>query len=100
MRFGEVLVDRALAFDQIGHGIQTHAVDPEIEPESHDINDGPQYSRIVEIEVGLVGVKPMPVISLRHRVPRPVGFLGVDKDDAGFRKFLVRVAPHIEIAQR
>ena len=30
---------------------------------------GPQHLRIVEIEVGLVGVEAVPVIGLRHRVP-------------------------------
>src|SRR6516165_2025496 len=42
----------------------------------------------------------MPVIGLRDRIPRPVRFLGVDKDNAGFREFLVSVAPHVEVAER
>ena len=32
----EVLADRALALDQVGHGVEAQAVDAAIEPELHD----------------------------------------------------------------
>ena len=70
--FGQVLVDRPLALDQVGHRIEPHPVDPEIEPEPHHVDDRAEYSRIVEVEIGLMRIKPVPVIGLRHRIPRPV----------------------------
>ena len=98
VRLGQVLVVRALALDQIGHGVETHAVDPHVEPEAHHVGHLAKHPRIVEIEVGLMGVEAVPVIGLRHRVPRPVRFLGVDEDDARAGEFLVGVAPDIVIA--
>ena len=100
MCLGQVLVYRPFALNQIGNGVEPHAVDPEIEPEPHYVDNGAQHPRIVEIKVGLMRIEAMPVVGLRHRVPRPVRLLGIDKDDTGLGKFLVRVAPHIEIAQR
>ena len=98
VRFRQVFVVGALALDQVGHGVEPHAVDPEIEPEMHHVGDRAKHSRIVEIEVRLVRIKAMPVIGLGDRVPRPVRFFGVEKDDPGVEKLLVGVAPHVEIA--
>src|SRR5665213_1452340 len=42
----------------------------------------------------------MPVIRLRNRVPRPVGFLRVGKNNPGVFVFLVGIAPHVKIALR
>ncbi len=72
---------------------------PEIEPEPHHVDNGFEHPRIVEVQIGLVSIKTMPIIGLRHRVPCPVGFLGVDKDDAGFRELLVGIVPKVEVAQ-
>ena len=100
MRLRQVLVDRALALDQIRHGVEPQPVDPEIEPELHHVDDRAEHPRIVEIEVGLVRIKAVPVIGLRHRVPGPVRLLGIEEDDPGFEEFLVGVAPDVEIAIR
>ncbi len=35
--FGQVLVAGAVALDQIGNGVEPQRVDPEIEPEPHDL---------------------------------------------------------------
>ncbi len=97
--FGQVLVAGAFALDQIGNGVEPQRVDPEIEPEPHDPDDRLEYLRIIEIQIRLMRIKAVPVIGLRHRVPAPVRSLGVGKDDARFRKFLVGVAPHVIIAK-
>ena len=52
--FGQVLVDRPLPLDQIRDRVQPHPVDPEIEPEPHDVDDGPKNSRIVKVEIRLM----------------------------------------------
>ncbi len=40
----------------------------------------------------------MPEVGLGHRVPGPVGRLGVGEDDARARVLVVVVAPHVEVA--
>ena len=99
MRLRQIFVVGAFALDQIGDRVEAHRVDPHIKPIAHRRRHGAEHQRVVEIEVGLVRIKPVPVIGLRHLVPRPVRFLGVDEDDAGLGEFLVGVAPHIEIAR-
>ena len=61
VRFRQVLVVGALALDQVGHGVEPHAVDPEVEPVPHDVGDRAEHPRVVEIEVGLVRVEAVPV---------------------------------------
>ena len=60
--FGEVLALRAFALDQIGHGVEPHAVDAEVEPEPHHPHHGAQHVRVVEVQIGLVMEEPVPVV--------------------------------------
>ena len=99
MRLGEVLVDRSFALDQVWHCVEPHAVDPEVEPEPHHVDNCSEDARIVEIQVWLMRVEAVPVVRLSHWVPGPVGFFRIDENDAGFRKLLVGIAPHVKIAQ-
>ena len=57
-----------------------------------------QHLRIVEIQIGLVRIEPVPVIGAGFRVPGPVGLLGIEKDDARAGVFLIVVGPDVEIA--
>ena len=97
VRLGQVLVVGAFALDQIGNGIEPEPVDPEIEPEAHDAQHRLDHLGIVEIEVGLVRIEAVPVVGFGDRIPRPVGTLGVDEDDARALVFLVGVRPDVEI---
>ena len=54
--------------------------------------------RVVEVQIGLVRIEAMPVISLRDRIPGPVGSFEILEDDARLFVFLRRVAPDVEIA--
>ena len=92
MRLGQVLVVGAFALDQIRHGIEPQAVDPELQPEAHHAQHRFENVRIVEIQIGLVRVEAMPVIGAGDRIPRPVRPLGIDKDDARAGIFLIGVA--------
>ena len=56
------------------------------------------HRRVVEVQVGLVGVEAVPEVGLRHRVPRPVRGLEVLEDDARLAVVLGGVAPHVEVA--
>lgn len=47
-----------------------------------------------------MGIEAVPEILTGHRIPGPVGLLGVEKDDAGAVVFLVVIGPDIEVAGR
>ena len=97
--FRQVLVVRALALDEIGDGIEPEPVHAHVEPEPHHLDDFAQHLRIVEVEVGLVGIETMPIVGLGDRVPGPVGGLRIQKDDPGAFIGLVGIAPDIEVAR-
>jgi hypothetical protein len=99
VRLGQVFVVGALALGKVGHRVEPQPVDAHLEPEVHDAQHGFQHLRIVEVEVGLVRIEAVPVVGLRHRVPRPVRPLGVDEDDARALVFLVCVGPDVEVAR-
>ena len=67
VRLAQVLVGGAFALDQIGDRIQAQAVDPLVEPEIHDADDGALDVRVVEIQIGLMAEEAVPVIALRDR---------------------------------
>ena len=98
MRFRQIFVVGPFALHQIRHRVQPQSVDTQIQPESHDGEHFLQHPRIVEIEVRLVGIKPVPIILPRHRIQRPVGPLRIDENDPRAGVFLVVVGPHIKIA--
>ena len=83
MRLWEILAGRPLPLDQVGNGVEPEAVDSHVEPEAHDAEHFLEHPWIVEVQIRLVGVKPMPEIGVRHRIPCPVRLLGVDEDNAG-----------------
>jgi hypothetical protein len=98
VRLGQVLAVRALALDEVRHGVQPQAVHAEVEPEAHDPQHRPHNLRVVVVQVGLVAEEPMPVVLLRFLVPGPVAGLGVGEDDPGVGVFLIGVAPHVPVA--
>ena len=83
MRLRQVLAVGALALVEIGHGVEPHAVDAQLEPEIDDRQDRFPDRRVVEIQVGLMRVEAVPVIGLGHRVPAPVRGLEILEDDPG-----------------
>ena len=98
MGFRQVLVVGAVAFDQVRNRIEAQPVHAQVEPEAHDVDDSFHHLRVIEVEVGLVGVEPVPEILPGHRVPGPVGLLGVEEDDARAIVLLVVVGPDVEVA--
>ncbi len=93
MRLRQVLAVGALTLEEVGHGVQTEAVDAEVQPEPQNVDHGFLHSGVVVVQVGLVREEPMPVELPAHRVVRPVGLLGVDEDDARVLVALTRIAP-------
>ena len=60
MRLGKILVLGALPLDQVGNGVEPEAVDSHVEPKTHDAQHLFEHPGIVEVQVGLVGVEPVP----------------------------------------
>jgi hypothetical protein len=61
---GQILARRALALDQVRHGIHPKSVHAEFEPEPHHLPDLLANFGVVVVEVGLVTEEPMPVVLL------------------------------------
>jgi hypothetical protein len=66
---GQVLVVRALALDEVGHGVEPQPVDAEVEPVAHHLDDRLEHLGVVEVQVGLVAVEAVP--EDRPAPPRP-----------------------------
>src|SRR3979490_748236 len=98
MSLDQVLVVRAFSLDEIGDGIEPQSVDAQIEPEAQYSQHFDEDTWIVVVEIGLVRIEAVPEIALRHRVPGPIRFFAVDKDDTRSEIFLVGLAPHIIVA--
>ena len=79
---GQVLAVGALAFEQVRHSVGPEAVDAQVQPEAHHLQHLGLHRRVVVIQVGLGGIKAVPEILAGLLVPGPVGFLGIQEDDA------------------
>ncbi len=98
VRLGQVLAVGPVALKEVGDGVQSHPVDAGVEPEVARLEDGLANTRVVEVQVRLVRVEPMPVVGVRQVVPGPVGDLEVFEDDPGVAVLLVGRAPDEEVA--
>ncbi len=78
-------------------GVEPHAVDSHAEPEVDDREQSLPDRGIVEVEVRLVGVEPVPVVGLGHLVPGPVRRLEVLEDDPRVGVLVGGVAPDVEV---
>ena len=99
MRLGQVLAAGPLALEEVRDGVEAQPVDAHPEPEVERLQHGAPHGRVVEVEVGLVGVEAVPVVGLGHRIPGPVRRLEVLEDDARVAVALGRVAPDVEVAR-
>ena len=97
MGLGQVLARGPVALEEIGHGVETEAVETEVEPEAHDVEHGLHHFGVLVVEVGLVGEEAVPVVLLPGRLPRPVGRLHVDEHDACVGPPLVVVVPDVPV---
>ncbi len=99
VRLGQVLAVRAVALEQVRHGVEAQPVHPHREPEVDDAEHRPLHLRVVAVQVGLVRVEAVPVVGAGDRVPRPVGALEVAEDDARLGVAVGCVRPHVEVAR-
>ena len=98
VRLGQVLAVGAFALEEIRHGVQPHAVDAHVEPEIDQRKDRLPDGRVVEVQVGLVGIEAVPEVGLGDVVLGPVRRLEVLEDDPRVAVLLGRVAPDVEVA--
>ena len=68
--FRQVFATGALAFVEIGHGVQPQPVHAQVEPEIHHLDHFVMHLRVVPVEVRLVREEAVPVIGARPRRPR------------------------------
>ena len=97
MRFREVFAVGPLALEEIRDGVQPQPVHAHSVPEIQRGEDRLAHTGIVVVEVGLMGIEPVPVVGAGHRVPCPVGRLEVLENDPGVRVALRGVAPDIPV---
>ena len=94
---GQVLAVGAVGLVEVGHGVEAEAVEAEVGPVADHVDDGPPHLGVAVVEVGLVGEEAVPEVLLPHRVPGPVGALGVVEDDPGLGPPLVVVVPDVPV---
>ncbi len=97
VRFREILAVGALALVEVGHGVEPETVHSHPEPEVQRGEGRLVNRRILEIQVRLVGVEPVPVVGAGIRIPGPVGALEVLEDDPRVGVAVDRIAPDVEI---
>jgi hypothetical protein len=100
MGFLEVFAVRPLALEEVGHGIETEAVEPKIEPEAYGGKHLLLDLGVVVVEVGLMREEAMPVERTCILIPGPVRLLAVDKDHSSLFVPVVCVGPHVPVAFR
>ena len=100
VRLGQVFAVRPFALVKIRNRVEPQAVHAEPQPEIQHPHDLLVHHRVIEIQIRLVRIEPMPVKRARHRVPGPVRLLEIPEDDPRVAILFVRIAPHVVIALR
>ncbi len=98
MGLWQVFAVGAFTLEEVRYGIGAEPVDAKLEPEPRDLHHLFLDLGIVVIQIGLAGIEPVPEVLTCHFVPGPVGWLCVEKNDARFFVFLVRVAPDVIVS--
>ncbi len=81
VRLGQILAIRAITLVQVWDRVEAEPVDAQLEPVVEQLQHGLLDGRVVEVQVGLVGVEAVPVVLLGNRIPRPVRRLEILEDD-------------------
>ena len=97
VRAGQVLVAGAFLLAEIGDRVETEAVQADVEPEAQHLEHRVEHQRVVEVQIGLVRVEAVEVVAAGDRVPAPVGFFDIGKNDACAGIGLVGVGPDVEL---
>src|SRR5262249_46677510 len=98
VRLRKVFAVGPVALVQVGDGIQSHSVDTHSQPKIDNMLQASNDVRMLEIEVGLMMVEPVPVILVSDGIPRPVRRLEVFEDNAGILVLFRIVTPDVELS--
>ncbi len=71
VRFRQVFAVGSVALDQIGHGVETEAIDADVEPEFHHPPHGFEDCGVVIVQVRLMAEEAVPIVGLSRPDPRP-----------------------------
>src|SRR5437764_7571805 len=97
MCFGQVLTVSIFPFVQVRNSIETNSVYAQGQPEIADLLYRIMHGRVIEIQIRLMRIKPMPIIRFCNWVPCPVRCFKVFEDDSRILVFLRTVAPDVEV---
>ena len=95
MGFRQVFAVGAITLKQVGNGINPEAIDAQIQPETHHIEDRLLHRQMVVVEVGLVAKEAVPVVTLGLVIPGPIGVFRIAEDHPGFRVAIIAVTPYV-----
>src|SRR5262249_58137628 len=98
--FRQILAQSAFPFVKIRNCVQPQSIYSEVQPEIQHTRNLLVNLRVVIVEIRLMGVEPMPIVTLTNRVPRPIRRLEIAKNDPGLLVPLGRVAPDIKLPPR
>src|SRR6266699_3208369 len=98
MSLGEVFAVGPFSLKEVRDGVEPYAVDSQVEPEIERLEHRLFDLGVVEVQVRLMRIEPVPVVRAGYVVPGPVRSLGVLEDDSRVLVPLVGVAPDIEVA--
>src|SRR5438046_8302632 len=97
MRLTQILTVGVFPFVQVRDSIQTNSVYAQGQPEIADLLHRIMHGRVIEIQIRLMRIKPMPIIRFCNWVPCPVRCFKVFEDDSRILVFFLTVDPDKEI---
>ena len=100
VRARQVLAVRAFLLEEVRHGVETEAVQPDVEPETQHLEHRLLHLRVLVVQIRLVAEEAVPVVLAALGVVRPVGRLRVDEDDARVGVQVRVVTPDVPVAPR
>src|SRR5262252_7913622 len=100
MSLRQVFTVSSFSFHEVWDRVQAKPIDAHVEPEPHHRPHLFSHNRIVIVKVRLMTEEAMPVILFRDGIPRPVGKLRIQKNNASASISVVRVTPNVPIPPR
>jgi len=95
MRLWQVFAIGALTLEEVGGCIHTNTISALVDPELNHAQHFALHLRVIVVQIGLMREKTVPIKLLAHGIKGPVGFFGIQENDAGFFVALVGIAPDV-----
>src|SRR5215217_7391116 len=96
----EVLADRSLFLEEIGHGVTAEPIQTHTQPVADDVLHLVLDGGVLVVEIGLMTKEAMPEVETGFRVMGPVRDFGVDEDDARVGIARRVIAPDVVVSIR